>query len=98
MNVLTFEEMVTVQMAFNKNVGEKTAAEFTVHLQQAVDGLTENNQAFAHEYRRSLEENYALRTAYAVACAIMRSQPVGIAPRLVQAWREAVLKVEAVTK
>lgn len=40
----------------------------------------------------------ALRTAYQTAAAIMRSQPVGIAPRLVQAWREAVEKVEAVTK
>lgn len=37
----------------------------------------------------------ALRSAYAVAAAIMRSQPVGIAPRLVQAWREAQQAVEA---
>lgn len=40
----------------------------------------------------------ALEQAYRAAAAIMRSQPVGVPPRLVQAWREAQQAVEGVMK
>ena len=33
-----------------------------------------------------------------IAAAIMRSQPVGVPPRLVQAWREAQQRVDEVRK
>lgn len=44
------------------------------------------------------EENDALKQAYRVASAIMRSQPVGVPPRLVNKWRAAQQQVEAVEK
>ncbi len=36
----------------------------------------------------------ALEQAYRAACAIMRSNPVGVPERLVKAWQAAAVKVE----
>lgn len=57
-----------------------------------VDHLDNRNQAL----EIVIAENDALQSAYAVASAIMRSQPVCVPPRLVQAWREAQQAVEKV--
>lgn len=67
--------------------------------QLAIEWIQENAPDYVlQQYIGLKKQRDALRTAYQTAAAIMRSQPVGIAPRLVQAWREAVDKVEAVTK
>jgi hypothetical protein len=58
---LTFEEKLMVQIAFNKSVGEDDAARYAVHLQESINGLTANHEAFVAEYIRQLDELATLR-------------------------------------
>jgi hypothetical protein len=51
-----FKAKVEVQKFFFKQLGEEDAAKFTVHLQEAVDGLTENNRKFVETFRKLLDE------------------------------------------
>jgi hypothetical protein len=59
--MLTFEERVHVQKVFNREIGEQKTAEFAVHLQESIDGLQSNNQAYVEEYRRMLAADHSVQ-------------------------------------
>jgi hypothetical protein len=52
MNELTHEQKVKCMIAFINHVGIDEAANFIVHLQNSVEGLTANNQSFIKAYRK----------------------------------------------
>ena len=58
---LTFDEKVNVQITFNACMGVKGAAEFAVHLQETIDGLTNNNETFRQGYHYMATEIRRLR-------------------------------------
>ena len=60
-----FELKVQAQMHFNKTFGAMKAAEFSVHLQETIDGLTKNNMSFVETYHKQVTEIRSLREALA---------------------------------
>ena len=60
---MTFDEKVSVMIKFFESIGPRKAAEFTVHLDEAVKGLGLNNDSLVNEFRRIytllLEANHA---------------------------------------
>jgi hypothetical protein len=53
---LTREERVLVMKAFIRNIGEDRAAAFLLDLQDSIDCLNRNNQAYVAAYREALEK------------------------------------------
>ena len=51
---LTFEEKVQCQIMFHREIGEVQAAKYAVHMQEAVDGLSANNDSFVRAYRERI--------------------------------------------
>ena len=50
-------------MDFNEIFGARKAAEFSVHLQETIDGLTKNNMSFVETYHKQNAEIRRLRHA-----------------------------------
>jgi len=75
--MLTFEERVHVQKVFNREIGEQKAAEFAVHLQESIDGLQSNNQAYVEEYRRMLAADHSVQSDdYNAVPTVIKSFPM----------------------
>ena len=64
-----FELKVKAQMHFNEIFGAMKAAEFSVHLQETIDGLTKNNMSFVETYHKQVTEIRSLREALAFYAA-----------------------------
>ena len=59
-----FEMKVQAQMHFNEIFGARKAAEFSVHLQETIDGLTKNNTSFVETYHKLKKEKRDLIDKY----------------------------------
>lgn len=62
-NELTREERIMVMKAFIQNIGIDKAAAFLLDLQDSIDGLSRNNQAYVEAYREALEKIPAEQSA-----------------------------------
>jgi len=58
-----FKLKVQAQMDFNEIFGARKAAEFSVHLQETIEGLTKNNISFVETYHKQNAEIRRLRHA-----------------------------------
>lgn len=61
-----------VTMRLIEQWGTARAAEFIVGLQQAVDGLSSNNKAFADAFQLAIEKQYRLESSLREFVAAMR--------------------------
>ncbi|MCA9366900.1 hypothetical protein KC887_01380 [Candidatus Kaiserbacteria bacterium] len=63
-------------------------------LEQRSAELQHDLNYYMHGAKQDAKKISMLEQAYSVASAIMRSEPIGLPPRLVKEWREAVQAVE----
>ena len=52
--MITFEEKVEAMIMFNRQIGERKAAEFAVRLDDVVENLGRNNESFVQAFREML--------------------------------------------
>lgn len=66
----SFEDKVIVQIMFNREVGERKAAAFAVHLQETIDAQSKNNKDFVEAYGKFYKNDLKLQ----VELATLRAQ------------------------
>jgi len=70
--MLTFEEKVQCQIMFHREIGEVQSAKYAVHLQEAVDGLSANNESFVRAYRERIAAEHNMQLAASGAGMLAR--------------------------
>lgn len=59
--MITFEEKVEAMIMFNRQIGERKAAEFAVRLDDVVENLGRNNESFVQAFREMLAAEHGVQ-------------------------------------